>query len=190
MGAEEWLEASPRDRAEAARAELGQWQLAHWCADVLAGRVTIVNADEGEPDPRWLAASAWVNWGPASSWAERGLDYWPRVWAARTLLHSWHDDASRDVVAGLADAHWRVREMCAKVVARYEIGEAGDACARIVATDANHRARIAALRALAVVGESEHADAVVSSLSDDDDSVARQARMTVNAMEERLDREL
>jgi hypothetical protein len=44
--------------------------------------------------------------------------YWPRVWGARALLYAWTDEAEGAVVAALADEHWRVREMAAKVVAK------------------------------------------------------------------------
>ncbi|WP_166984201.1 HEAT repeat domain-containing protein [Paramicrobacterium fandaimingii] len=189
MGAEDWLRASPQERAEAARAEIGGDLLAHWCGDVLAGRVHIDSSSADDvPDPRWLAGRQWERWGPARTWPERNLDYWPRVWAARTLLHIGDDGARGEIIGGLSDQSWRVREMCAKVVASHEIGEAGDACARIVRTDANSRVRIAALRALAVIGESEHAGAVLDSL--DDDEIGADASTTLRAMEERLDRPL
>lgn len=177
-------------RAEAARVELGEGRLVWWCAHVLSGEVTVTETGSNDPDPRWLAASAWSSWGPAESWPSRGIDYWPRVWAARTLLYVWHDDVSRAVVKGLADSHWRVREMCAKVVALHEIGEGAEECARIVFTDAKPRVRIAALRALAVVGESEHSDSVIAAESASCDSVAGQARETLCVMGERLDRDL
>lgn len=189
MGAEEWLTVSPHERAEAARLEIGAHVLVRWCGDVLAGRIHLETSSvEEDPDPRWLAGRQWESWGPPRTWPERGLDYWPRVWAARTLLYVGDEGGQREIIRGLSDTQWRVREMCATVVARHEIGEAGDDCARIVETDAHSRVRIAALRALAVVGESEHAPAVIETL--DDVEVGARARDTLRAMERRLDRPL
>ena len=51
--------------------------------------------------------------------------YWPRVWAARGLLHAWDDRATAVIVQATADGAWRVREMAAKVIARHRVGEAG-----------------------------------------------------------------
>jgi HEAT repeat protein len=50
--------------------------------------------------------------------------YWLRVWGARGLLHAYTDQAEEAVIEALADEHWRVREMAAKVIARYRIGAA------------------------------------------------------------------
>jgi hypothetical protein len=44
--------------------------------------------------------------------------YWPRVWAARGLLHAWDPAATAAITAATRDEAWRVREMAAKVIAR------------------------------------------------------------------------
>lgn len=63
---------------------------------------------------------------------------WPRVWAARGLLHAWNErraaeaDAATDAIIGATrDPAWRVREMAAKVVARHHVGEALEAVAAL-----------------------------------------------------------
>lgn len=91
---------------------------------------------------------------------------------------------------GLGDEAWRVREMCAKIVARHELGAAAPECARLAGEDEVPRVRVASLRALAVVGESEHAPIVLDALRDTDPSVVRAAERTLEAMEQRLDRPL
>jgi len=118
--------------------------------------------------------------------------YWPRVWAARALRYAWEDGtratatAESALVAGLADEHWRVREMCAKVVALHEIGAAGDALARVVDDDVP-RVRAAAVDALGAVGEHEHLELVVAAQADPDPAVARAAERAEEALRRRLD---
>jgi HEAT repeats len=74
--------------------------------------------------------------------------YWRRVWGARGLLHCYGDQAEQAVIEALADEHWRVREMAAKVVARYQVGAAFDAVAGL-RDDPVPRVRAAAERAMA-----------------------------------------
>jgi HEAT repeat protein len=73
--------------------------------------------------------------------------YWPRVWAARGLLHIWADDATPTIIAATTDEAWRVREMAAKVIARHKVG---DGLAAVVALkdDPVPRVRAAADRAV------------------------------------------
>lgn len=201
--AEKWLRATPADRARAASGALGIEELASWCADVLTGTCDLLGAGSPEsfseagaashnahapPDPRWLGVDAAGTWGDPASWPDRGLDYWPRVWAARTLLHQWHPVAASAIRQGLSDPAWRVREMCAKVVARYEESIAADACARLAEGDSTPRVRVAALRALAVVGESEHAPVVLAALGDEERAVLDAAERALATIELRLDR--
>ncbi len=186
--AEAAASATPQLRADAAARELGTRELADWCAEILIGALDLT--DQDRHDPLWLAGRAWSSWGDPSSWSSRGLDHWPRTWAARTLLHAWDPVASSAVVQGLGDEAWRVREMCAKVAARHELGEAGPVCAQLAEADAVPRVRVACLRALAVVGEVEHAPAILSGLRDVDPSVVRAAERALERMEERLDRPL
>lgn len=52
------------------------------------------------------------------------------------------------------------------------------------------RVRVACLRALAAVGEIEHAPAVLDGLRDEDATVVRAAESALEGMETRLDRPL
>ena len=186
LDAGDLVTATPSHRAAAAAQALGMAELAHWCADVLTGTLDLVEQDRH--DPRWIAGKAWTGWGDPQSWTRRDLAHWPRVWAARTLLHAWDPVAAPALEVGLRDPAWRVREMSSKVVARYEVGPAAPACADCAEGDAVPRVRIASLRALAVVGESEHAPAVLACLRHEDPAVIRAAERAVEQMEARLDR--
>jgi len=82
-----------------------------------------------------------------------GVDgYWPRVWAARGLLHVWDDVATEAVIAATTHDSWRVREMSAKVIARHHVAPAIDAVV-VLLDDGNARVRTAALRAFHVVAD-------------------------------------
>lgn len=141
----------PRERIDEAVTRYGRDTLAQWCAGLLSGQIA-----PGDPDWPPLTSLG----GQHATLFERGHpEYWARVWAARGFLYVWRDDAAPAVVAALADPAWRVREMAAKVARLREIGEAADALAVIV-DDETPRVRRAALRALARVGEAEHAVAI------------------------------
>jgi hypothetical protein len=91
--------------------------------------------------------------GPAAatvlSGREGGRDgYWPRVWAARGLLHVWADNATPAIIAATDDESWRVREMAAKVIARHQVG---DALAAAVTLTADPVLRVAAAADRAVM---------------------------------------
>jgi HEAT repeats len=73
--------------------------------------------------------------------------YWPRVWAARGLLHCWAPRAEPALQHALGDDAWRVREMAAKVVARHGVGACFDEVLGL-RDDAVPRVREAALRAV------------------------------------------
>jgi hypothetical protein len=76
-----------------------------------------------------------------------GLDgYWPRVWAARGLLHVWEDVATDAIIDATTNDSWRVREMAAKVIARHRVTPAIDAAVTLLDDD-NARVRAAASRA-------------------------------------------
>ncbi len=114
-------------------------------------------------------------------------DYWVRTWGARGLLHVWDDVATSAVVRGLADEHWRPAEMCLKVAAKHEVAGAGDGAAAL----ADHelpRVRAQAMRALAVVGDSEHLGVVRDRLDDEDAEVRKQAARALDALLMKLDR--
>ena len=91
--------------------------------------------------------------GPAAEYVLGGgeggrLGYWPRVWAARGLLHVWADGAAGAIIGATADDHWRVREMAAKVIARHRIG---DGLAAVVALKDDRVARVRAAAERAVM---------------------------------------
>jgi len=112
---------------------------------VVAGCVALLQGEEVDDD--FILALG----GPAG---HRVLDdgparlnqYWRRVWGARGLLYAWTDEAEGAVVAALADEHWRVREMAAKVVAKRRIGAGLDSVAAL-RSDPVPRVRAAAERA-------------------------------------------
>ncbi|HYB14653.1 MAG TPA: HEAT repeat domain-containing protein [Streptosporangiaceae bacterium] len=81
---------------------------------------------------------------------EGGKGYWPRVWAARGLLHVWDDRATAAIIRAAADEAWRVREMAAKVVARHKVDGALSSMADLQG-DRVPRVRSAAGRAIAVL---------------------------------------
>ena len=82
--------------------------------------------------------------------------HWPRVWAARGLLHAWDeraaeaDAATAALIEAMGDRTWRVREMAAKVVVRHRLGGALDAAAAL-RDDPVPRVRAAAARAVVVL---------------------------------------
>ncbi len=135
-----------------------------------------------------MGGRAVLGWGSPDHLDEETV-YWARVWSARTLLYVWDDDCSADVVAGLGDPAWRVREMCCKVAARWEVGAAAEVCVGLVA-DAVPRVRAAAARVLGAVGEAEHGGALHDALDDDEEAVRLAAERALRHLEERLDRPL
>jgi hypothetical protein len=76
--------------------------------------------------------------------------YWPRVWAARGLLHAWDPAATAAIIGAASDEAWRVREMAAKVIAGHRVGDAFDAVAAR-RTDPVERVRAAAARAVTIL---------------------------------------
>lgn len=76
--------------------------------------------------------------------------YWPRVWAARGLLHAWDDLATAAITRACGDEAWRVREMAAKVIARHRVGDALDAVTGL-RDDRVPRVRSAAGRAVTLL---------------------------------------
>jgi hypothetical protein len=79
--------------------------------------------------------------------------YWPRVWAARGLLHAWSDAATVAIIRAASDDAWRVREMAAKVIARHRVGDALDAAVALT-NDHVPRVRAAASRAVMILSAS------------------------------------
>jgi len=130
---------SPKRSIEEECGRRGRANVITGCIDILEGRFV----DDG-----LLLALA----GPAALTVLDGREggregYWPRVWAARGLLHAWDGRAARVVVEATSDTSWRVREMLAKVVAAHRVDDAAPAMA-ILAVDPVPRVRRAAERAL------------------------------------------
>lgn len=130
---------TPKQRIHAECERRGRAALIAGCVDLLEGR---------RVDDDLLAALA----GPAALAILEGREggrsgYWPRVWAARGLLHAWDDSATTAVIRGASDESWRVREMVAKVVAAHGVHDAWPVVA-VLANDPVIRVRRAAERAL------------------------------------------
>ena len=106
---------TPRQRIEAERARRGSAALAAGCAQLIMGDEsdTGLILVLGGPTARWYLSAP-----------HEDQRYWPRVWATRGLLWSWHDRAYPALTHALQDPAWRVREMAAKVVARHLLGDA------------------------------------------------------------------
>lgn len=149
------------------------------CTDLLAGAPRTAHLDElryltgHEPGPVLLDESRWA-------------PYWTRAWGARGLLHVWDDSATPAIVAGLGDEHWRPAETCLKVTSRHEVAGAADGAAAL-AGHALPRVRAQAVRALGVVGDTEHVDAVRAVLDDEQPWVRRHAARALERMAARLD---
>lgn len=162
-------------------ARVGSERFTAVCVDLLQGAP---REDHLDSLP-WLTGHEWSE-GTAVRDRDAWHDHWLRTWGARGLLHVWDDAASGAVVAGLADSHWRPAEMCLKVTARHEVTGAGDAAARLAGHDLP-RVRLAALRALAVVGDTEHVVVVRDRLEDPDGAVRRAAARALERLTDRLD---
>jgi hypothetical protein len=160
---------------------LGQPAVVSLCVELLEG----ADAQQHLPEIAYLTGIAFGT-EPGERDLAEWADYWPRSWGARGLLYVWDDSATDAVVAGLGDEHWRPAEMCLKVVARHEVGGAGDGAAAL-STHELPRVRAQALRALAVAGDTEHVDAVRARLDDEHEDVRRQAARALTRMSRRLD---
>jgi HEAT repeat protein len=169
--------ATPRDRVRQACSRDGERAVALWCAALLAGQAVY---DESIVTLGGAHAEAVLD-------GREKPDFWPRLWAARGLLYAWAPEAAPAVVGALDDDSWRIREMALKVVRLRELGEASDAAAELTG-DEVERVRKAAVRALARIGEAEHAEAVRDLL--DDPFAGRDAEITLREMSRRLDRPL
>ena len=176
---------SPADRVAKACARWGDDEVVRRCAALLRHRpgdpvtgdlLDLAIVLGGLTDRGWLAGGK-----------PPGHSYWARVWAARALRYVWNEGASSSVVHGLGDEHWRVREMSAIVVRDHEVTDSADPLVPLTGEDVP-RVRRAAVLALAVVAEGEHADAIRAMLDDPDESVAGAAEKALRAISGRLDR--
>jgi hypothetical protein len=134
------MKLTPRERIIAECARRGKAALVAGCVELLGGRYG--NVDDG------LIVALGGEHGELVLGGRGG--YWPRVWAARGLLHAWDDAATEAIIAATADEAWRVREMAAKVIARHRVGDALDPVAKL-RDDPVPRVRAAAERAVVIL---------------------------------------
>jgi hypothetical protein len=162
-------------------AHVGRARFVEVCVDLLTGadRTAYV------PELRYLTGHSW-DAGDSVLDRESWKDYWVRTWGARGLLHCWHESATGPVVAGLDDAHYRPAEMCLKVSAKHDVAGSGPGAARLTRHELP-RVRANAVRALGVVGDTEHAGDVLAVLDDPDESVRAHAARAYTRMARRLD---
>jgi hypothetical protein len=119
-------------------------------AAVVSGCIDLLQGHSDVDDALLLALA-----GPAAQSVLDGraggkAGYWPRVWAARGLLHAWDDRATTAIIQATGDHAWRVREMAAKVIARHRIGAGLTAVAEL-RDDPVRRVRAAAERAVVLL---------------------------------------
>jgi hypothetical protein len=133
----EW-ELTPRQSVEIECARRGT-------AKVVAGCIALLQGEDVDDD-FILALGGPGGHRVLDDGPEQRNQYWRRVWGARGLLYAWTDEAVDAVLAALADEHWRVREMAAKVVVKRRIGAAMDPVAALRG-DPVPRVRAAAERA-------------------------------------------
>lgn len=130
---------TPKESIEAECSRRGRREVVAGCVSILRGTVeddALVRALGGPGADQVLGGRGGGRDG-----------YWPRVWAARGLLHAWEDSAAAAIIAATTDDSWRVREMAARVVARHLVGDALAAVARLQG-DEIPRVRSAADRAV------------------------------------------
>ena len=162
-------------------ARLGVPRFVAVCTDLMGG----AEREEHVEELRSLTGHAWQP-GDAVFDRDSWGDHWVRSWGARGLLHVWDDSATGPVVRGLADEHWRPAEMCLKVAARHDVAGTGDGAALLLGAELP-RVRAQALRALAVVGDTEHVEPVRALLEDPEEAVRVQASRALERMAARLD---
>ena len=169
---------SPRELLGRLEAHVGTATAARLCAEVLA-------ADHPQEHPEtvlFLGGHA----GEVVLAGGRGWpSYWAKVWGARGLLYVWDEAAAPAVLDGLRDEAWRVAEMCLKVSTR-RLLPCGDDAVRLAGHELP-RVRAAAMRALALCGDTEHVETVRDALADEADEVRRAAARALERLESRLD---
>ncbi len=119
-------------------------------AAVVSGCIDLLQGCPGVDDALLLALAGPAAEGVLDGQAGGKAGYWPRVWAARGLLHAWDDRASAAIIQATTDDAWRVREMAAKVIARHRVGNAFTAVAEL-RSDPVQRVRAAAERAVVLL---------------------------------------
>jgi hypothetical protein len=133
---------TPQQRIIAERARRGTAAFTQACVDLLHGRYESVDDN--------LVRTLGGEHGVAvlDGWNGGKGGYWPRVWAARGLLHAWDDAATEAIIHATRDDAWRVREMAGKVIAAHRVGDAFDAVQALRSDDVP---RVRAVAARAVV---------------------------------------
>jgi HEAT repeat protein len=178
--------AHPRDLVAEAVHDYGEHAVIDMCLALLDGHTEYDLLPI--PLPYLGGAHAVAQLDRGHNLAARRQDHWPRVWAARGLRYVWQPYAEPGVVAALPDPAWRVREMAAKVVAQRELGSAAEALVPLI-SDRTPRVRVAAIRAVGVVGEYEHA-VLLADLDDRETSVRIALEGARRRLRVRLDREV
>lgn len=170
--------AAPRDLLGALATQLGQPLAARYCADLLDGASAFDHPDRlpylgGRPALQLLGGDA--------VWAT-----WPPVWAARGLRYVWVDDVASVVVGAVAHDTWRVAEHAVTVAASHELAAAADPAVRLLRHELA-RVRRAAVRALGLVGDTEHVPEVEAMADDPRPDVRLAAAVALDRLTERLD---
>jgi len=160
---------------------VGRDRFVEVCVDLLAG----ADRTSYAPELRYLTGHTWEADDPIRDPAV-WKDYWVRTWGGRGLLYCWHDTATDAVVDGLGDEHYRPAEMCLKVAAKHDVAGTGPGAA-VLTRHELPRVRANAVRALGVVGDTEHAEAVLAVLEDPEERVREHAARAYERMAKRLD---
>jgi HEAT repeats len=161
------LYAHPRDLLAEAERDYGIHAVIDMCLALLDGHTDYDRLPL--PLPYLGGAHAVNQLDRGTNLASRGQGHWPRIWAARALRHVWLPYAEPGVVAALSDPAWRVRETAAKIVTQRALTSATEALLPRL-TDGTPRVRVAAIRALGVVGEHRHVK-LLTRLDADESSV-------------------
>jgi hypothetical protein len=137
---------TPRQRIAAECERRGRLAVVAGCVDLIEGR---------EVDDALVVALGGQHGEYVLSGGEGGKSgYWPRVWAARGLLHNWDGQATPAIIRATGDEAWRVREMAVEVIARHKVGDAFDAVTGL-RDDPVPRVRAAAQRAVEILTASD-----------------------------------
>ncbi|NUU17555.1 hypothetical protein HP550_09850 [Cellulomonas humilata] len=172
----------PADWVADACTDLGTDQVVAWCVGLLSGELV-----DDRPSLDRLGGPGAAALVARYARSPGKPDYWPRVWAARALRYAWQDGPAVHVavVAALEDPAWRVRETAAALTRVHELGEAAGALRGLLGDDVP-RVRVAAARALAVVGEHDDLEALAT--TGEPDATVRRARDAARRLlAERLD---
>jgi hypothetical protein len=174
----------PREIILGSCAKHGEDAVVDFAIAVLTGEVSAQEAFTTEVEKlKWLVGptvGGWAKLDPVNF-------YWARVWAARTFLYIWRDDAVDALRAVADDPAWRVREHVARITAQRELGQLVDALVPLLDHDLP-RVRAAGVRALGAAGEYEHLEAVRELRDDPDVAVRAAVERAMDQLASRLDR--